>query len=176
MLLPAWPAIVRLPRAFVAPTVPPNNTFPLLLIIVSASVPAVPLTVEPKLMALLVLAVRVVLAARTTAAEYVCVPLVVIVPARVLTPVTVKADVFVEVVIAAPDAIVSEARVTVPEYCRSSVPLEPIETTLAPGTPALVTASLPALILVVPVYVFVPVKVSVPLPALVRLKTSVPLA
>ena len=75
----------------------------------------------------------------------------VILPPKVLVPETVKAEVFTELVIAALDVIVSEAKVIVPEYCRSRIAPEPIETTPVLRAPALPTARVPALILVAPV-------------------------
>ena len=67
----------------------------------------------------------------------------VILPPKVLVPVTVKAKVFTEFVMAAPDVIVNEPIVSVPVYCKSSVPPELIETTEASKAPAVPITSVP---------------------------------
>ena len=77
---------------------------------------------------------------------------------RVLAPVTVKADVFTEFVMAAVDAIEREPNVTVPEYCKSRVPpalrfTAPVPVELVPAA-----ASVPAVIVVPPLYVLLPDK------------------
>ena len=75
VLVPGTPVIVRLPTAVVAPTVLPKVTLPLPLVIVSDSVPRVPLTVELNVTAALVLVLlafkvlSVVFAAIVTAPE-----------------------------------------------------------------------------------------------------------
>ena len=71
-------------------------------------------------------------------------------PAKVLAPLTASADTLTELVIAAPEAIVSEVKVAVPEYCRSSVAPESIETALLPRAAVVGATRVPALIVVLP--------------------------
>ena len=66
-----------------------------------------------------------------------------ILPPKVLVPETVKAKVFTEFVIAAPDVIVNVPIVSVPEYCKSSVPPEAIDTAVESNAPAVPTTSVP---------------------------------
>jgi hypothetical protein len=81
---------------------------------------------------------------------------------RVLAPVTVKADVFTEFVMAAVEPIEREPNVTVPEYCKSRVLPALRFTAPVPVELALAAASVPAVIVVPPLYLLLPDKMTVP--------------
>ena len=95
--------------------------------------------------------VSVVSAAKVTAPLNNWLPLVVMLPAKTLFPTTTKLEVFTELVIALPASILSvEPKVTVPEYCRSSFPVKPIDTAEVPKALALPDARIPLVMVVGP--------------------------
>ena len=169
---PPEPVEVKPLKGVVPPTIAVNVTTP-----EPAAVVSTPPVVEFRLFTVLLkliaefVVVKEESALTVTAPLYVCVPEVVIAPAKAAVPVTVKLEVPVELVI---DGVVPpiDKDPTVNARCKSNV-AEPDELLIVsklvelPKVPELVTESLPALIVVAPVYVFAAEKTASPEPIFV---------